>query len=841
MILTAHQAVYGDHNGAHVLIAKSSQAKSPFAELTRRTDRPPGHLPPNLRWQPYVSGYPYEHWYVLTKTFPDETASRAGMVITHALVFNLEELISVNDLSPVLQLLPTAPNKDANVTAVEIGVADSGPTQNAPGFANVIRLLLNDATPDKPVVWVGQDGFEPIIAALWNGLWPGARKTFKFRLSFTPQDLEGQEFTIVSTPSEMENRWSGFPVVRLTNIEEPQSKAEAFLMGKPEGEPLKMLLRDLQAEPSTIGDLKMLQASTDYLEQLEKGVISVNAARSLTRLLGTLARSVDQGVSKKAAALQVLMDLTASGSAADIQALNNLDLRPFRTGAKALKEAIASWFARHAIVDDTESARATADMLAMSFANPPSAWTAAIHDSLRDTLYKWPQRAAAAIWRWWQVSPSLVISLEDYVPTSDHAERDLATECPHKLAEQIAVSTRAFAKARGWLLLHAAIVASYLSPTDAFHEQLQIDTDADYFDGLRLLSSNEPAATLITTALETTDPRLLQIAGEASRGHPELLADLEPQNEAWRRIWFFSIEAGNPPWYGIDNPRSTMDVVIDLLVDGIQIDHRLLRHLSKTVFADLSNYPRRAEAWKKLEKSSVDDFLRATADGWLKKLSANPSLEEAVDPILEDAILSPAQIGSYLSDVHSLEMLGNVFRRFPRLTGVQFEHHLLVALNNRSVDSFDAILVGKIIMDRHWRGIATALTRMLLVGNRQDLIPAVQECKSLLGWLDQFQLWSSGKLTGIQISYDDWWRALQETVTELYSHGPEHVWERAGGDASVINRNQSGQNQWREALILLRHGGGGKSITPKSLLNVMCSEYANNQKLRVLREWLNRS
>ena len=840
MKLLAHQALYGDVNGAHALIAKSSEAKSPFLELTRRTDRPSGYLPPDLRWQPYVSGYAVENRYVLTKTFPDETASRAGMVITHALVFSLEELTSVTNLTPVLQSLAAAANRSSKLSPVEINIADSGQVMNAPGFATVVRLLLNESTADKPVVWVGQEGFEEIIAGLWYGLWPFARKRLKFRLSFTPQDLEGQEFTIVATPSKMENRWTGFPVAHRIDIDGPQSKAEAFLMGRSEGTPLRVLLRDLQIEPSTIADLQKLQASSDYLEAIENSTITINGARSLTRLLGTLAKSADQGVATKAVALQTLMRLTLSGSAADIQALNNLDLRPFRSGVKALKEAIASWFMRYAIVDDPQSARATADMLSMSFATAPSPWTNVIHDSLRDTLYKWPRHAAGAIWRWWQQSSSLVTSLGAYIPTWDKAERDLATQCPNKLTEELAESARVFARERRWLVLHAAIVAAYLDPAKAFQQQLQIDTESDYFDGLRLLSSKEPDPILIVTALETLDARLLKIAGETCHARPDLFAGFELQNEGWRRIWLCSIEAGSPPWRGVNDPRQTMGGLIGLLIEGMEIDPQLLRHLSKTEFADLSDYSRRAEVWNKLETSSRDAFLSATADGWLKHLRVNPTLEEPLDPTLEDAILSPARIGRYLSEVGTVEMLVNVFRRFSRLTAAQFEDQLFAILRKGSVNSFDAILVGKLIMERRWRSTAAKLSRMLLTGDRRDLISAVQECKALLGWLDELQLWMSGKLTGVRLSTEHWWNALHETVTELYPHGPEHVWERAGGDISVINRNQSGQNQWREALILLRKGGGGKRITPARLLDVMCSEYNSNQKLQVLREWLRR-
>jgi len=678
MKLVAHQAVYGEVNGAHTLIAKSSEAKSPFFELARRTDRPPGHLPPNLQWQSYLSGNSVGDYYILTRTFPDETASRSGMVITHALVFALDEFAFVNDLNSVLRLLPTVANRTGNLVPVEFEVPDKTvPIIDTPGLGNVIRLLLDEAGGEKPVVWIGQENFEPVIAAVWQGLWPSARKTFKFRLSFTPQDVEGQELTIVSTPSQMENRWSGFPIARVTDVYETQTKSEAFLMGQGEGEPLRALLRDLETEPATISDLQKLQASSDYLESIRNGTISVNGARSLVRLLGTLSKPPEQGAKLKAQALQTLMRLTAKGTAADIQALKNLDLHPLKSGVQRMKEAVAEWFGLYAFVEEKVSSERTADMLAMSFAASRSPWTNVIHDSLREALKNWPPLAAAAIWRWWERSPSLVTSLEKLIPNSEQAQSDLAKQCPTKLTKKIAESTRAFAQEREWLVLHAAIVGAYLAPSEAFYKQLEIDTNEDYWDGLRLLSSREPAAVLIKTALSTTDLRLLRIAGESCNANTGLLADFDLQNEAWRKIWLFSMEAGNEPWAGIDNPRRVMDDLIDLVIDRGGIDDALLRQLSHSEFADLSSYHRRAEAWNRLELGAREDFINATADGWLKRLRTDPTLEEAVEHQLEAAILSPARITQYLTEAGgNIAMLVNVFRRFQRLTPAQFEFRL---------------------------------------------------------------------------------------------------------------------------------------------------------------------
>jgi len=74
---------------------------------------------------------------------------------------------------------------------------------------------------------------------------------------------------------------------------------------------------------------------------------------------------------------------------------------------------------------------------------------------------------------------------------------------------------------------------------------------------------------------------------------------------------------------------------------------------------------------------------------------------------------------------------------------------------------------------------------------------------------------------------------LLEIVCKLYPRGVEdrRIWERAGGDLSLVTLNTQGKGQWFEAVKLIEHGGGGTEITLNNLIQVMKDDYPKNEDL----------
>lgn len=82
----------------------------------------------------------------------------------------------------------------------------------------------------------------------------------------------------------------------------------------------------------------------------------------------------------------------------------------------------------------------------------------------------------------------------------------------------------------------------------------------------------------------------------------------------------------------------------------------------------------------------------------------------------------------------------------------------------------------------------------------------------------------------------EWWAGVSSEASRLYPAGPcDHdIWIRGGGDLASLPLQGEGRTQWERALRLLKHGGGGASISAVQLLSVMLEDFPRNAVLKRL-------
>lgn len=70
-------------------------------------------------------------------------------------------------------------------------------------------------------------------------------------------------------------------------------------------------------------------------------------------------------------------------------------------------------------------------------------------------------------------------------------------------------------------------------------------------------------------------------------------------------------------------------------------------------------------------------------------------------------------------------------------------------------------------------------------------------------------------------------KKLTNKLAELYPRGPEDrdIWERAGGDLSLLTNADNRRSQWFTLIKLLAQGGGGQDISFQSLLDEVCGDF----------------
>ena len=167
------------------------------------------------------------------------------------------------------------------------------------------------------------------------------------------------------------------------------------------------------------------------------------------------------------------------------------------------------------------------------------------------------------------------------------------------------------------------------------------------------------------------------------------------------------------------------------------------------------------------------------------------------------------------------------------------EQTLIAAVLNRNrgsmLDRFSAEVLGDIIEQHRWRQAAERV--LSEAWHDADLRPTIARCSGQLGRLQRLRVRFLLPSTDHTPSFDELWSATEELALELYQWGPgEHnIWERAGGDPSLIKVASTGSEAWHSVLSFARNGGGDVDL--RSLLNAMTREYLNNDVLRKLLEY----
>jgi hypothetical protein len=144
-----------------------------------------------------------------------------------------------------------------------------------------------------------------------------------------------------------------------------------------------------------------------------------------------------------------------------------------------------------------------------------------------------------------------------------------------------------------------------------------------------------------------------------------------------------------------------------------------------------------------------------------------------------------------------------------------------------------AELLGELVLERGWRQAAEGVYGRAEYD--EELLPLLGKCYGLLGRLHRLR--TKWLVLGNQTAPtdDELWASLEELAVELYTWGPgEHnVWERAGGDTSLIKPAANGSEAWHGVLTYARNGGGGY-VSLKTLCEAMLREFYWNDVLQRL-------
>lgn len=817
--MLVEQAVYGEVEGGGHGLRGSSSNSSIAASIATQLDLPDG-VPPGVQaWSPFVRGFPCDGHYVLARTFLDSGSSRGGMVLTHALIVNLEDICQAEDLAVLFERLAASTEAiPSQISAFEIEMASG--TADLPidliGAANAL------AEQQGPVIRLGVAGFETLVTALWRNLWPSMRRAFAFRLSFGPKDLAAQPGpTIVCTPEQLQARWTK---QRIVNPEDqtPQSLSAAVLCGQRDIRPFLDLAGELSLEAMTIRDLNKLER----LHCLITGVDGFDDLLKAVRLVDGLSNRPELGTELKSKLIVRIAAQVPAASCKQLMLMRNLDLPSFAS-TKPL------WSAVGLLVSKFDFAQAEdADLVALVEASVDSdlarpAWRAAVTSGLSAAGLQKESGLWKALWRWLELSHSAFSTTVGVLPSGAATEQLLVQVSPRKLNAAKVVAALSLLLKKGWLIAHGAALAAMMSPRDAAEQQLKVDRQPSHTAGLRSALRHATPDDMLKAALDLKDLRLVEICGDLSVTHPKMLSGIRCADLTEQEVWACAIGKSNSLWSAPSNPIEARDSALVHLGEGTAAFGGLIEALARTPLADLTAAPDRALLWALLPASHRDLYLRATAAGWLNA-AVDSNTVSTPEPELERAVLASPNLRFVLQEASTPLKTGlaivSALPSFCEDTFVGFLPHLL--RNSRSLPHADAVQLGTLVASRRWHRAVQYLCDRL-ADSRYDLAPALQQCTNFLSF---YQRW---KLGIAKPSIEDKWRAFEEAACELYPTGPDHeqLWSRAGGKNSDLpGALQNGTGRWHSTIRSLRYGG---HPSVRDLLRVMCNDFSGNEKLRL--------
>lgn len=817
--MRVEQAIYGEVEGRGHGLRASSTNTPIVATIASKLDLPDA-VPHGVQaWSPFVRGFPIDNHYILARTFLDLSASRGGMVLTHALIITLDDMCGAGSLATLFErLAPSATDIPDTVETLKLDTVGSSHAIATDLIGTANALTAQELTP---VVRLGVERFEQLVDSLWQNLWPTLRRTFAFRLSFDPKDVVEQPTpTLVCTPEQLQARWTKHRIVK-PDDQTPSSAMARILCGHYDVRPIQALAKDLALEVHTLKELSKLER----LHVLVSGDQSFDNLLAAIRLIDGLSNQPTLGASIKNKLLDQFNNVISGASCEQLLRMKNLALPGF-ANTHSLWTAVELLVGNLSFssTDDSELMEMVAASVDEELALPP--WRAAVKAGLLTAACQDKPAIFQGIWRWAKRSQAVFAAIMAILPADAVIEQRLARQVPRKLLVDTPTILLSSLLKKGWLTAYGAVLASTLPPLDAVSQQLTVDKDPSHSEGLRSALRYALPLQVLECARAYKDLRLVSLCADLAAIHPQILADIRCDDITEQKIWGVAIGRDSSLWNAPRNAIGVRDAVFAQLADGLPVDTDLLKVLAQSPLADLNGISKRAQLWSLLPTSVRDHYLHATAIGWLEV--AVKGVVVIPEAPLEQAIMtssslqsmferSSAAVGACLAIVSGLPS-------FPEEIFITWIRPLL---NDADMFSHaDSEQLGTLVASRNWERTAKYLSEQPS-NRRAHLIPGLRQCADLLGFFTRWELGIS------KPSASEKWKAFEDEASKLYPSGPDssELWSRAGGKNSDLPGGaQNGATRWHTALNSIRYGG---RPTARQLLTAMCQDFPLNDKLRL--------
>lgn len=841
--ITIHQAFYGEVERSHGCIVSSIEDSGLKSFLTAFTDRP-SSIPGGIKLEPYYSGVRHQNYYIFTLTFSDENASRGGMVFTHALITQVDDLDDINSLEEVFSLfIDSKPEQKIalNSLASEISILQHKETSSL--YPKYVQQTVEKLISSQlPILFCGAlKAFEKTISAVWQGLPTAFRIKFSYTAAFSNSNLDSSK-TILHFQKSLINTLKNQPFISdEDNSPVPiESEVEQYLLNPKANNKFELFLRELNVN---LNDWTLLTPSVKAFQSYANidHDISPDELRLLLRTIAKISPNKNDGRNIKKQILSLLGKYISSGKDDNIKALKNLSVLEFENTDEVITQAIHDQLRKSFENKLGFNVSTVCDLcISLDQAKEKTWWHNALSSAFHAIVRLKDDNAISNLWKVLLFSEASMNAILRILPSSKEYETLLISNMPSHI-DAITCERIAYAiQRKKWILLHAHIILKYLSPANAIVLQMQTEESVDIslFEGSQFLLSKLSNTELFTLTFSENKDLLTNEFARRCTTNEHLLAKLDVKNSIWLKIWSESLVATKSLDYGVGNLREIIEQILDQIVDGKSIPDVIVSLIAKSEHADISNYPKRKELWPRLSSKYLSSFIDATAVGYVDKLVTGTLDIVELEPELNKAITTDRFVSSFLSK--NRNDINSVISLYEQVAGLK-DRPLADYINyfSSSINELQSARLGNLVKGN---GFVQSANQVFEKAKRNNSFKiALNHCQSLLNF-GFWDLWFYGNLLGKTVSDDAAFQAIFDISVRIYPLGPEDrdIWRRAGGNVGKLTNYASREDNWRQAIHLLRYGGGGRDITPRTLIKEMLEDFPNNNELKEILKFFRR-
>ncbi|WP_166919786.1 GAP1-N1 domain-containing protein [Flavobacterium poyangense] len=832
------QAYYGDIGKSHGCIASTFRDSDLNSFLTAFTDRP-GALAAGMVMEPYLSGIRFGSKYIFTKTFPDPTAARGGMVFTHVLIVELSDIAYLKDFRDVLKYFVGAISNQRELDLITFAPSIDKTNEIQEFVPLYIQKILNNIIADtQPVVFCGRlSSFEEALGAIWPGLPLELRKNFSFTAGFSPSSLDTTK-TIIYFQENLK------PILRnsafiddeqLQNVK-IESEIEKFVFCKNADNLFEEFINDLSIQLSDWSTVRLAVKTFQLYQRIDLD-LSQDEIRLLVRNVAKLSPESSSGRVIKNKIISKFSDVISLDQNSNIKSLSNLVLDGFSEGKNSIGSAIEKFINKAFHSENDFQCDSMDELLKLTDEHKSEWWRNAVLNGFSAVFNKIKSVSSINAWKIFLKPESSMVKLLSFIAADKDIEKVFIECMPKsinsKTAEKIALSIRD----KNWFLLHAHLLLHYLSAAEATKMQIEYERNAHstLFEGSNLLLKKLSDAELLTLALDVADDLLIKEYADRALIKPNLLKELDAGHSVWLKIWSESLKTTKNLAYGVEKLSSILGKVVNLIKKGIAIPDLILLLFSESKFSDLSGYENRHNIWNNLPVPYLKTFQKATAIGCMEKILEGVLTTYKLESEISAIISSDDFITNFLSENRS--NMSAVLVAFFSIEGLKDTHLSdYICYYKENLTELESSKLGSVVFEK---GFARSARQIFEKAkhNKQYLI-ALNNCKAILS-LSIYEMFTSGHLFGWQVSEDAVYSEILKKAVAMYPQGPEHgdIWKRAGGDISKFINQKSREENWKYGISLLRNGGGGVNLSAGSLLKIMLEDYPQNYELMELKKY----